>query len=92
MVKQLATWFLWFWDFFLGYPKTMKFRDFQRSLTWKKVFMTVFESIGQFFFQNNVFKLQEVISEHGIRVFFEGTKMKVSRHFLFYRFQTNQRC
>jgi hypothetical protein len=30
--------------------------------------MTVFEFIGQFFFQNVVFKLQEVFSEHGIRV------------------------
>jgi hypothetical protein len=33
--------------------------------------MTVFELIWQFFFQNDVFKLQEVISEHGIRVFQE---------------------
>jgi hypothetical protein len=33
--------------------------------------MTVFEFIGQFFFQNDVFKVQEVFSEHGIRVFQE---------------------
>jgi hypothetical protein len=49
----------------------MKFRDLQGSLTWKKFFMTVFEFIGQLFFQNDNFKLQEVFSEHEIRVFFE---------------------
>jgi hypothetical protein len=32
-------------------------------------FMTVFEFIWQFFFQNDVFKLEEVFSEHGIRAF-----------------------
>jgi hypothetical protein len=55
----------------LGYPKTMKFRDLQRSLTWEKYCMTVFEFIGQFFFQNDFFKLQEVFSKHEIRVFLE---------------------
>jgi hypothetical protein len=55
--------FLWSWDFLLGYPKTMKFRDLLGSLTWKKFFMNVFEFIGQFFFQNDVFKLKEVFSE-----------------------------
>jgi hypothetical protein len=34
--------------------------------------MTVFEFIGQFCFQNNIFKLQEVFSELGIRVFLEN--------------------
>jgi hypothetical protein len=34
--------------------------------------MTVFEFVGQFLFQNDVFKLQEVISELGIRVFLEN--------------------
>jgi hypothetical protein len=34
--------------------------------------MTVFEFVGQFLFQNDVFKLQEVISEFGIRVFLEN--------------------
>jgi hypothetical protein len=33
--------------------------------------MTVFEFFGQFFFQNDVFKLQEVISELEIREFLE---------------------
>jgi hypothetical protein len=33
---------------------------------------TVFEFIGPFIFQNDVFKLQEVFSEHGIRVFFKN--------------------
>jgi hypothetical protein len=35
-------------------------------------FMTVFEFIGQFFFQNYVFKLQYVFSELEIRVFLEN--------------------
>jgi hypothetical protein len=34
--------------------------------------MAVFEFIGQFFFQNNVFQLQENFSEHGIREFLEN--------------------
>jgi hypothetical protein len=37
----------------------------------EEIFMTVFEFIGQFFFQNYVFKLQEVFPEHGNRVFHE---------------------
>jgi hypothetical protein len=55
----------------LGCPKTMNFRDLQGSLSSKKLFMTVFEFIGQFFFQNDVFKLQGVFSELEIRVFLE---------------------
>jgi hypothetical protein len=31
--------------------------------------VAVFEFIGQLFFQNDVFKLQEVFSEHEIRLF-----------------------
>jgi hypothetical protein len=34
--------------------------------------MAVFEFIGQFFFQNDVFKLQEVFSELEIRVFLKN--------------------
>jgi hypothetical protein len=34
--------------------------------------MTVFEFIGQFFFQNDVFRLQEVFSELEIRAFLEN--------------------
>jgi hypothetical protein len=34
--------------------------------------MAIFEFVGQFFFQNDVFKLQEDFSEHGIRVFLEN--------------------
>jgi hypothetical protein len=49
----------------LGCPETMKFRDLQGSLSWEKFFITVFE----FFFQNDVFKLQEVFLELEIRVF-----------------------
>jgi hypothetical protein len=35
-------------------------------------FMVIFEFVGQFFFQNDVFKLQEVFSELEIRVFLEN--------------------
>jgi hypothetical protein len=59
-------------DFLPEYPKTMKFRDLQGSPTLKTFFMTVLEFIGQFFSQNDVFKLQEVFAEHGIRVFLEN--------------------
>jgi hypothetical protein len=34
--------------------------------------MTVFEFIGEFFFQNDVLKIQEVFSGHGIRVFLKN--------------------
>jgi hypothetical protein len=34
--------------------------------------MTTFEFIGQFFFQNDIFKLQEIFSELRIRVFLEN--------------------
>jgi hypothetical protein len=56
----------------LGCPTTMKFRDLQESLTWEEFFIAVFEFIGQFFFQNDIFKLQEVFSELEIRVFLEN--------------------
>jgi hypothetical protein len=41
-----------------------------------------------FYFQNDVLKLQEDFSEHGIRVFL---KSGLGSIFLFYRFETNQR-
>jgi hypothetical protein len=61
--------FLWFWDCLLGYPKTMKIRDLKGNLTWRKLFMIVIDFIGKIFFQNDIYKLQEVFSEHRIRVF-----------------------
>jgi hypothetical protein len=48
----------------------MKFRDLQGSLSLAKFFMAIFEFVGQFFFQNDVFQLQEDFSEHWIRVLF----------------------
>jgi hypothetical protein len=36
------------------------------------IFMTIFELVGHFFFQNNIFKLQEDFSELGIRVILEN--------------------
>jgi hypothetical protein len=52
MVRKIfqAKGFPWFWDFMLGYDKTMKFRSSE------KFFIAVFEFIGQFCFQNDVFK------------------------------------
>jgi hypothetical protein len=46
----------------LGYPS-------MKSQNHGKIFMTIFELVGQFFFQNDIFKLQEDFSELGIRVF-----------------------
>jgi hypothetical protein len=34
--------------------------------------MVIFEFVGQFFFQNDAFKLQEDFSEHVIRTFLEN--------------------
>jgi hypothetical protein len=34
-----------------------------------KFFMSIFEFVGQFFFENDVFKLKQDFSEHVIRVF-----------------------
>jgi hypothetical protein len=56
----------------LGYPKTMKFGDLQGSVTREKFFMAIFEFIRQSFFQNDVFKIQEVFSELAITVFLEN--------------------
>jgi hypothetical protein len=50
----------------------MKFRDSQGSLYSEKFFMTIFEFIGQFYFQNDIFKLLEVVSELEIRAFLEN--------------------
>jgi hypothetical protein len=65
----------------LGCPKTMKFRDLQGSLSCEKFFMAIFEFVGQFCFQNNVFKFQEDFSEHGIRVFL-GNRLGSFQEFL----------
>jgi hypothetical protein len=67
----------------LGHPS----KEFQNygDPYGRKIFMNIFEFVGQFFFQNDVFKLQEDLSERGIRVFLE----KASRHILFYRYETN---
>jgi hypothetical protein len=47
------------WDFLLEYPKTMKFRDLHRSLTWKTFLWPFLNLLDNF-------------SEHGIRVFLEN--------------------
>jgi hypothetical protein len=74
----------------LGYP-CKKSQNYGSLYTWK-IFMHIFEFFGQFFFQNDVFKLQEVFSELELRLELSlRTDSEVSRHFLFYRFETNQR-
>jgi hypothetical protein len=49
--------------------------------------MTIFEFVGKYFFQNEIFKLQEVFSE--LRIVENGLG---SLQALFYRFETNLRC
>jgi hypothetical protein len=51
----------------LSYP-IKKSQNYENPYTCK-IFMTIFEFVRQFFFQNDVFKLQEVFSELEIRVF-----------------------
>jgi hypothetical protein len=55
---------------FLEYP-SKKSQYHENPYTWK-IFMTIFEFVGQFFFQNDVFEIQEDFSELGIRVFLEN--------------------
>jgi hypothetical protein len=70
----------------------MKFRDLQGSLTSNELLMTAFEFIGQFFFKSKMMFLnskksfQTMGSELTLR-----SDLEVSRHFLLYRFETNQR-
>jgi hypothetical protein len=56
------------------HPSSIDFRDLQGGLTCEKFFMTNFEFSGQFYFQNDILKLQEVASNSklGIRVFLEN--------------------
>jgi hypothetical protein len=55
----------------LGYP-SMKSQNHGTPYV-RKIFMTIFELVGQFFFQNDIFKLQEDFSELGIRVILDET-------------------
>jgi hypothetical protein len=82
---------------FVGYPQkyTIMADQFKMSANYVAAnqlnfYMTIFEFIGQFFFQNDVFKLQEVFSELKIRVL--RMDLKISRYFIFNRFETNQKC
>jgi hypothetical protein len=43
-----------------------------KMVNFRGFFMTIFELIGKFYYQNDVFKLQEVFSELEIRVFLEN--------------------
>jgi hypothetical protein len=65
------------------YLKTIRFRDLKGSLTWQKIFMTIFEIM----FFNSKKSFQNLKSEYSLR-----TDLEVSRRFLIYRFETNQRC
>jgi hypothetical protein len=55
---------------FLEYP-SKKSQYHRNPYTWK-IFMTIFKFVGQFFFQNDVFKLQEDFSELGLIVFLKN--------------------
>jgi hypothetical protein len=75
-----------FWDFLHGYLKTMKFRDLQEAFDGRN-----FAFIGQFFCQNDVFKLQQVYSELFGSEYSLRTYLEISRYLLFYRLETNRR-
>jgi hypothetical protein len=49
-------------------------------------FITIYEFVGQFFFQNDVFKLQEVFSDLEIRVFL-GNGLESFQTFLILQIQ-----
>jgi hypothetical protein len=62
-----------FWDFLLGYPKIMKFKDLQGSFTWEKFFLTILIYFYKFTSKMMfLYKLQEVFSELRIRVSLEN--------------------
>jgi hypothetical protein len=65
-----STIFNWFWA--VDYYCVLGFFPSCQVSEKKKFFITVFEFIRQFFFQNEVFQLQEVLSELEIRVFLEN--------------------
>jgi hypothetical protein len=48
------------------------FEEYADPKLWKVFLETSFEFIGQFFFQNYVFKFQEIVPELGIIVFLEN--------------------
>jgi hypothetical protein len=54
----------------LGYPNK-KSKNLGKPYAWK-IFIFIFELVGQFFFQNDSFNLQEEFSELRIRVFLEN--------------------
>jgi hypothetical protein len=54
----------------LGHPSNTS-QNYGNPCSWK-IFMAIIEFVGQFFFQNDVFKLQKDFSEHGIRKFFRN--------------------
>jgi hypothetical protein len=73
---------------YLGYP-SKKSQNHGNSYA-RKIFMTIFEFIEQLFFSNFVFKLQEDIFQSSGSEYSLKTNMEVSRHFLFYRFETKR--
>jgi hypothetical protein len=58
---------VWIW-----HPSSIDFRDLQGGLTCEKFFMTNFEISVQFYFQNDILKLEKISSMLGIRVFLEN--------------------
>jgi hypothetical protein len=55
--------------FLLGYPKTLKFRDLQGALRVRKFLWPFLKLLDNF---SSKMMLQEVFSEHEIRVFIEN--------------------
>jgi hypothetical protein len=48
-----------------------KSQNYGNPYTWN-IFMPIFEFVGRFFFQNDVYKLQEDFSQCGMRVFLDN--------------------
>jgi hypothetical protein len=61
----------------LGYPNKKSL--YHENPYARQLFMTIFEFIGRFYFQNDVLKLQIVFSELGIREFLLRTNLEVTR-------------
>jgi hypothetical protein len=67
----------------LGHPR-------KNLYSWS-IIIAIFEFAGQFFFSKMMFLNSEKSFQNLRIVNSLGTDLKVSRHFFFYRFQTNQR-
>jgi hypothetical protein len=69
---------------------TKIFEPHENPYTWK-FFMSIFEFVEIFISKMMFLNFKKTFQSLGSEYSF-GTDLEVSRHFLFYRFKTNQRC